>query len=473
MKKEMGEKARPGKPQSQDKSTGISRRDFLKTPAAAGISLLALNALVLKASANEDPNVPADLGPILEPDDPVPPRKGLGIVIVGASSGMGAEMARQYADNEAFIVLAARREDRLNEVAEEVNKRGGVAHVIPTDVRNEQECIDLILEAISWLDSQGKVIDILALAPVRAQGCAFGQDMSTEVWRNVIETSYFGPAYCLKHALSHLKTNESTLFYFNSIASSIVFPLVFAYTTSKHAWRAIMNTIKFEHPELTVVSSQFNAVDTETWDKELTCFNNDKRYCPSTTRTYLIPTEQMYPEPLAVEKAIRAIETQTPDAYLSLLNKAASLVAFTRHDLGWFLARLEHVMGYELVQQLESEIRQRFSRPGAAGYIARLLQKIYHDEPANELTDAAGSLHSVDRGVSLYLLALDDLLDDAVLVMTRDVVKSHRESVADGSLQRLFLALSEGTLTPPGIADDDDGLAPIEDCEPAPLPPGS
>jgi hypothetical protein len=51
--------------------------------------------------------------------------------------------------------------------------------------------------------------------------------------------------------------------------------------------------------------------------------------------------------------------------------------------------------------------------------------------------------------------------------MTRDVVKSHRESVADGSLQRLFLALSSGTLTPPGIADDDDGLAPVEDCPPA------
>jgi NADP-dependent 3-hydroxy acid dehydrogenase YdfG len=414
MKKERGEKemvndltsepARPGKPKSQDKGTEISRRDLLKKSGAAGISLLALNALVLKASANEDPDVPADLGPVLEDDDPVPPRKGLGIVIVGASSGMGAEMARQYADNEAFIVLAARREDRLNEVAEEVNKRGGVAHVIPTDVRNEQECIDLILEAISWLDSQGKVIDILALAPVRAQGCAFGQDMSTEVWRNVIETSYFGPAYCLKHALSHLKTNESTLFYFNSICSSIVFPLVFAYTTSKHAWRAIMNTIKFEHPELTVVSSQFNAVDTETWDKELTCFNNDKRYCPSTTRTYLIPTEQMYPEPLAVEKAIRAIETQTPDAYLSLL------------------------MGYELVQQLEAEIRQRFSGPNAEGYIERLerrlrrrlRRKILYNIPVNELTDAAGSLHSVDRGVSLYLLALDDLLDDAVLVMTRE-----------------------------------------------------
>lgn len=438
--KQQKKKDHTSEPVRQNKGTGISRRDLLKTQVAD------------------------DLLPVFEDEGSVPVREGLGIVIVGASSGMGAEMARQYADHGAYVVLAARRTERLEQVAAEVEARGGFAHVIPTDVRNEPECIALVQGAINWLAGHGKVIDILALAPARAQGCAFGQEMSTEVWRNVIETSYFGPAYCLKHALSHLKANNSTLFFFNSISSSIAEPINFGYTSSKHAWRGILNIVRFENPEVTVVSMNFSAVDTEIWDKELTCFNNDKRYCPSVSRT-LIPTEQMYPKSLAVEKAIRAIESQTPDAYLSLLSKAAYLIGFTRQEMGVFLRVLEVVMGHELVQQLEAEIRERFRRPDAAGYIARLLKKIC-DGPSNELTDAAGSLYSVDRGVSLYLLALDALLDDAVLVSTRQAVESYRQSVADGSMKQLLLALSSGTLSPPGIADDNDGLAPVINCPP-------
>jgi NAD(P)-dependent dehydrogenase (short-subunit alcohol dehydrogenase family) len=307
----------------------MTRRDLLK-PAAVGVTLLGLGGLSPKAFANHS-NSGSGLVPAFEGDEPVPVREGLGIVIVGASSGMGAELARQYAAHGAYIVLAARRTDRLNDVAAEVANLGGFARVVITDVRNEQECIDLIQDSISWLAENGKVIDILALAPIRSLLGAFGPEISTEVWRNVIDTNYFGPAFCLQHAIPHLKDNASTVFYFNSISSSVGTPFVSAYAASKHAWQGIMKAMKFENPELTVVSSQFNAVDTEAFDKELTFKNDDKRYCPSFFKTYSTPASQMYPEPIAIaiEKVVQAIESQTTNAFLRLY----PILATSRHHV--------------------------------------------------------------------------------------------------------------------------------------------
>jgi NAD(P)-dependent dehydrogenase (short-subunit alcohol dehydrogenase family) len=450
-------------PATTHQRRGMSRRRFLREPVVLGGSFWTLNALGGKTSAYAGQNCLPVTG-IEFDDEEVAVRKGLGILIVGASSGLGAEMARQYADHGAYVVLAARRTAKLEQVAADVTDRGGVAHVITTDVRNEAECIALIENAIQWLAAQGKVIDILALAPIRAQACAIGPDMSTEVWRNVIETNYFGPIHCLKHAVPHLKANKSTVFYFNSITASVVAPLISSYTASKHAWRGVMNSLKFENPELTVVSSYFNAVESETWHKELTCFNNDKRYCPSITKTYSIPEENMYPIPLAVEKAVRAIETQTPEAFLSLLNKAAWMTGFTRAELGLFLTSFENALGWGHVQQSESQIKQALSQPGAQGEIERLLGKLSDGTPRNELLDAAEYLRSLDPSVSLYLLALDDLLDDAVFAAVKQGHEGYLHSLADGSLQQLLLTLSSGALSPSGIADDDDGFAPVISC---------
>lgn len=444
-----------------------TRRGFLKLIGSAGL----VSSVSSLTSGLADKSAETLEGFNFEHNDEITTREGLGIVIVGASSGLGAEMARQYANHTAYIVLAGRRTDKLGEVAAEVAARGSVPYVVPTDVRNEGECIGLIDNAISWLGSQGKAINLLALAAMRIQIAPFGPQMSSEVWQNCVNTGYFGPAYCLKHALPHLKQNHSTIFYFNSVSSSFsAFPHVSSYSAIKHAWRGIMNSLRFEHPDLTIVSSNFNAIDTEGFRKELTCFNNDKRYCPGVTLTYSLPEEQMYPEALAVEKAIQAIESGTPNAFLSLLNNATWLVGFTQQDLAYFLLVLEWEMGFQLVQQLESEIRQLFEGPGGAGYINRLLHKLDVRPPANELIQAAALVLAIDRGVALNLLALDDLLDPAILASTRQRALISKQGVNDGSAAQLLLTLSSGTLSPPGIADDNDGFAPVVTCPPAPIP---
>jgi short-subunit dehydrogenase len=61
------------------------------------------------------------------------------VIITGASSGIGAEVARRLARDHMRLTLAARRLDRLEQVAAEVNELGGEALVVQTDVCNHDE----------------------------------------------------------------------------------------------------------------------------------------------------------------------------------------------------------------------------------------------------------------------------------------------------------------------------------------------
>ena len=64
----------------------------------------------------------------------LPPRSDDGAVVVtGASSGIGEEIAREFARRGYRLVLVARRADRLRDLAEELR---GLAHVLPADLSN-------------------------------------------------------------------------------------------------------------------------------------------------------------------------------------------------------------------------------------------------------------------------------------------------------------------------------------------------
>jgi short-subunit dehydrogenase len=79
------------------------------------------------------------------------------VIITGASSGIGAATARRLARDGMFVTLAARRQDRLEQVAADVESSGGEALVVQTDVRNRAEIARMIQ---STLDRWNR-IDVL------------------------------------------------------------------------------------------------------------------------------------------------------------------------------------------------------------------------------------------------------------------------------------------------------------------------
>jgi short-subunit dehydrogenase len=78
-------------------------------------------------------------------------------LVTGASSGIGAEMARELVRRGHQVVLVARSEDKLEELAHELRADGGVAHVVPTDL-SDREARAGLLDRVTAL---GLEVDVL------------------------------------------------------------------------------------------------------------------------------------------------------------------------------------------------------------------------------------------------------------------------------------------------------------------------
>jgi short-subunit dehydrogenase len=83
--------------------------------------------------------------------------EGKKILVTGASSGIGAELARQIGDAGGEVILVSRTREKLEEIAKEVEDRGGTAHVHPADL-SDLEDIDRMAKEV--LEEHGGV-DIL------------------------------------------------------------------------------------------------------------------------------------------------------------------------------------------------------------------------------------------------------------------------------------------------------------------------
>jgi short-subunit dehydrogenase len=89
----------------------------------------------------------------------IPSFRGLGCLVTGASSGIGREIARLLADEGARLVLVARREQRLLELAEECRGRGSAeAHALPADLGRKEEVERVLVESERLL---GGAVDVL------------------------------------------------------------------------------------------------------------------------------------------------------------------------------------------------------------------------------------------------------------------------------------------------------------------------
>ncbi|MFA9502077.1 SDR family oxidoreductase [Natrinema sp. H-ect1] len=135
-------------------------------------------------------------------------------IVTGASSGIGAATCHELADGGANVVLAARSEDRLSDLAADLEADHGVeALAVPTDVR-EESAVDALLAAA--VDRFGG-IDVL----VNNAGLARGSDvesMTTEAYETMQETNVDGVFYASRAALPHLREREGHLVFVASFA---------------------------------------------------------------------------------------------------------------------------------------------------------------------------------------------------------------------------------------------------------------
>ncbi len=167
--------------------------------------------------------------------------EGSVVVITGASSGIGRATARALAERGASVVLAARSEQSLREVAEECEAAGGRALVVPTDVTDQEAVRELARQAAECF---GRIDVWVNNAAVMVYG--YFEEVPDETYRRVIETNLFGQINGARAVLPYFREQEGggVLISISSLWGRMFSPYVSAYTTSKFGVRAFSESLR-------------------------------------------------------------------------------------------------------------------------------------------------------------------------------------------------------------------------------------
>src|SRR5438067_7988546 len=159
-------------------------------------------------------------------------------VVTGAASGTGGATDRGLREAGFFVVLGARREDRLMAVAHELGGRG-----LPLDVR-DLASIDAFTAAIAAEYGQVEILINNAGLAAGLQPLAQGND---DDWVQMMETNVLGLLRVTRAMLPLLRrAPRAHIVNLGSVAGFEVYPGGVGYTASKHAVRAITKTLRLE-----------------------------------------------------------------------------------------------------------------------------------------------------------------------------------------------------------------------------------
>lgn len=164
------------------------------------------------------------------------------ILITGASSGIGTELARQLAARGAWLCLAARRADRLEAVKAECEGLGGRAIALPTDVRQQDQCVKLVQGCV---EAYGRLDALVNNAGV-TMWARFDEISDLNPVEQIMQTNYFGSVYCTHAALPYLKQTHGLIVGISSLAGRNGVPTRSAYAASKHAMAGFFDTLRIE-----------------------------------------------------------------------------------------------------------------------------------------------------------------------------------------------------------------------------------
>ena len=164
------------------------------------------------------------------------------VLITGASSGIGAELARQFAAAGARVVLAARDVQKLDEVAAECRTLGADAFVTHVDVSAEASCKACIERAVQHFGG----LDILVNnAGVRSHG-RFDAITDLSIFDTLMRVNFLGSVWCTAYALPHLKKTRGQIVAIASLQAYAGIPTRSAYCASKHAMKGFFDSIRVE-----------------------------------------------------------------------------------------------------------------------------------------------------------------------------------------------------------------------------------
>ncbi|MBW4505559.1 MAG: SDR family NAD(P)-dependent oxidoreductase [Scytonematopsis contorta HA4267-MV1] len=166
---------------------------------------------------------------------------GLVALITGASSGIGAEVAKEFARKGALLVLLARRTERLNAIAMEIDPSGEKVLAIPCDVSVDDE----VKKAASLaLIKFGRIDIVMKNAGWSLKGEL--AELNVHDYRKLFATNVFGVLNTIYATLDELKKTQGRLAVISSVKSYLSLSGDSPYSMSKFALRALCESLSQE-----------------------------------------------------------------------------------------------------------------------------------------------------------------------------------------------------------------------------------
>ena len=164
------------------------------------------------------------------------------VIVTGASEGMGRAVCKRLATDGAKLSLAARNQDRLNQLKDEVEKLGAEALVVPTDVSDPQQCKNLVDKTVKkW-----GCLDVLLNNAGITLWTLFEDIEDLSIFDRIMKTNYLGSVYCTYYALSELKKAKGLVAATSSGIGLMPVTTRTAYCASKYAMFGFFDSLRVE-----------------------------------------------------------------------------------------------------------------------------------------------------------------------------------------------------------------------------------
>jgi short-subunit dehydrogenase len=230
------------------------------------------------------------------------------VLITGASSGIGAALAREYAARGAKVVLLARRKGRLEKLCAEC----GPDHLaIECDVRKDG---DLERAAQATLARFGRIDTAIANAGFGVMGSI--DRLTVEDYKNQFETNVYGVIRTIKAVIDPLRKTRGRFAIIGSVNGYVALPGTSAYAMSKFAVRALAESLMGElaHDGVSVTHVAPGFVESE-----IRVGRRGGRQDP-------VPQVLLLPAHVAARRIADAVQARRPEIVLTRHGKAGVFI---------------------------------------------------------------------------------------------------------------------------------------------------
>jgi NADP-dependent 3-hydroxy acid dehydrogenase YdfG len=164
------------------------------------------------------------------------------VVITGASSGMGEAAAKHVSQLGATVVLGARRTDRIENLAKEINNNGGKALAIAVDVTQREQVKKLVDATVAEFGRVDVLLNNAGIMPL-----SLVESLHVDEWDKMIDVNLKGVLNGIAAVLPYMKKQKSgQIINTSSVAGHKVFSGSAVYSATKFAVRALTEGLRME-----------------------------------------------------------------------------------------------------------------------------------------------------------------------------------------------------------------------------------